>query len=762
MTERVRVTVAGTVQGVGFRPFVYRLASEIGLTGEVCNRGSIVTVDVEGCGGDLAQFLRRLQSEAPPAARIDDLGVERLRPVGYQDLKIVSSEDGDRVSFGIPADLAICPDCLRDMAEPTSRYYRYPFTSCTQCGPRYTVSKRLPFDRETTVMEDFPLCPECLRDYRDPGSRRFHAQTTACPRCGPVLRWIPGEGGEGEKTGEDALKAAKDVLRSGGVVAVLGIGGFHLAVNALNEQAVRRLRVKKHRPTKPFAVMMSSEAVKVHCVPSAGEWQALTSAVRPIVLLQKRPDSPVAGEVAPGMDRLGVFLPYTGIQVLLMEDADLSALVMTSGNLSGEPLAYEVEDGLRRLAGLAEGFLVHNRPILRPVDDSVLYVDGDVPRVIRRGRGMVPEGFRIGRRDEAAPVVLAVGGDLKNAVAVAAKGKLWLSPHIGDLDSPRAREGFRRQIEWQLETLGVAPDVVAHDLHPGYVSTAEALGNWEKTLGVQHHHAHLAAVITEHRATGPVLGVILDGTGYGEDGGIWGGEMLLGDCRSVLRIGHLEPLRMVVGDQGTREPWRLVVNYFYALDLWDRWADFVVDRLGIPARSLEALIRVLKSRYPGYRSSSAGRLFDVVGALVSRRTEATFEGELPMGLEAQVDPGVKERYNFHITERDGRWMVSPGILDAVCWDLAAGRQDRVATKFHRGFAAAWAEAAFRAATRHGVSTVAVGGGVWQNRWLLRWFVEDLENRGLRVLIPRRWPAGDGGLAAGQAAVALAKLREGGG
>ncbi len=751
-----QVEVWGVVQGVGFRPFVYRLATELGLHGTVCNEGSFVRIDIQGGLVAVKDFRLRLRQEAPGAARIEDLRVQTLPWVNFSTFTIEPSTTNlDHPALSIPPDLAICEDCLADMKNPSSRYFQYPFTSCTQCGPRYTLARSLPFDRETTTMDAFPLCNPCMKDYDSVSSRRFHAQATSCSQCGPELQWMEMDGHIQDR-GEAALIQAKKLLLAGKVVAVMGVGGVHLAVNALDESAVARLRERKKRPTKPLAVLMDPEEVNQQCVVSLEEWESLKSKERPIVLLRRRPESNLAVGVAPGMARLGVFLPYTGIQVLLLGDSGLHCLVMTSGNVSGEPLVYTVRDALDRLSGLADGFLLHNREILRPVDDSVLRIDEGQPLLLRRSRGYVPGGFSVPRR--TSRLALAVGGDVKNAFALLREGKIWLSPHIGDLENPRTLKLFTREVDWTCSLLQMQPEVVVHDLHPGYHSTQFARKRAEPLWGVQHHHAHMAACMLEHGMSGPTLGVILDGMGYGDDGNIWGGELLLGDMLTYERVGHLTPLRLIGGDTVTKEPWRGVFNVLFETGLWSKWADWAADWLEVSQASTRRLESALRSRFPGLVSTSAGRLFDVAGALVTRLGVAHFEGELPMRLEALVDPAERGAYSFDLDSSAGRLQLNYGAAMVQLFaDLRAGRPSfEVATRFHRGFSQGLCRLTLQAVRDTGVRQVVVGGGVWQNEWLLRWFVQTLAAQGVTVAVPHLFPINDGGIAVGQLAVFLAQ------
>lgn len=779
----VEVHVWGIVQGVGFRPFVARLAADCGVAGSVRNEGAYVRVQVVANSAAIDRFLLRLVTDNPPASQVQGGRVAAVQvlnaPVTSVFRILPSVQTGARAALSIPPDLAICDDCLEDLRNPNSRYYRYPFTSCTQCGPRYTMVRRLPFDRDATTMSQFPLCPECEKEYHSPLSRRYHAQATACEECGSQLLWVTseeavrratlGEAIENGRSGDGAkyaLQQARDVLAAGGIVAVMGIGGFHLAVNAEDAAAVAQLRARKRRPSKPLALMMNKSSVAAYCEVSQAEWRQLNSRERPIVLLHTRADAGLPDNVAPGMNRLGVFLPYTGIQVLLLDDDRYRCLVMTSGNVSGEPLAYTIADAFAKLSGIADGFLVHNREILRPVDDSVVRVDGSDLLLLRRSRGYVPGNLPLDREYAGASAnwadltALAVGGDVKNAFAILKEGKLWLSPYIGDLDNPSAFALFDRQIAWHQELLQAQPEWVVRDLHPNYHSSVYAGSLPLKQLTVQHHHAHMAACMLEHGLSEPTIGVILDGIGFGDDGQIWGGELLYGTCADYERIGHLLPLRWIGGDVATKEPWRMVLNYLFEGGLVAQDLEWAAQRLAIDDAVLSRYVSVLRSSYPGLQCTSAGRLFDVASALIVRQGTSSFEGELPMRLEALVDASCAGDYPFSVVMSKGRWELDVRVaLQALVNDLRRGvHPPEAATKFHRGFARGLAQMATEAASRYGVRHIVTGGGVWQNSWLLRWFTEQVAKRGLTTVTPRQFPVNDGGLAVGQLAVLCARQR----
>ncbi len=755
--------VFGVVQGVGFRPFIYRLAMELGLTGIVRNEGDFVHIELQGGTEYLQAFLTRLQSDAPPAAVIVKIQSVAPNYRQFEDFQIVSSATSTTHHFSIPPDLGICPACVEEMRDPASRYYRYPFISCTNCGPRYTITADLPFDRHMTTMNQFTFCQDCERDYLNPSSRRCHAQATACEACGPQLSWLDGTGST--ISGDQALQVAKTALRDGKIVAILGIGGFHLAVDAHNSSAVQRLRNNKGRPAKPFAVMMNKKETASQADVTEGEWQWLTSPIRPIVLVTKSPNFSLSPDIAPNLGEIGVMFPYTGLHELLLDDERLSALVMTSGNASGDPLAFSIQEGRERLRGIVDAFLVHHREILRPVDDSVIRVRGPL-QMIRRSRGFVPGGKQVEWRvGGAMPTMLAVGGDLKNAFAIAHSEMVWVSPYLGDLEHERSQTLYTNEINWYLQMVHHQLDVIIHDEHPGYFSTRFAMSRPEPKIAVQHHHAHMAAVLMEYDIRHPVIGVILDGTGYGEGGEFWGGEVLVGDLKAYVRMGHIAQTRIISGDQAVREPWRLVYSYLHEWGLWDEFGSFVMARLQVEEQALRMMQVVQQSRYKGWVTSSMGRLFDVVGALVLGVGKASFEGELPMRLESLVnstfDP-CGNKYDFPVIDHHGTHQLHVGILlRQILLDIQQKYSvDDIATKFHRSIVNGLVQLTNRVGRLTAYRDVVVSGGVWMNAVLLQAFVQEMTKHGYRVYYPQTYPANDGGLALGQMAVAIAKLEMG--
>ncbi|HWT84997.1 MAG TPA: carbamoyltransferase HypF, partial [Myxococcales bacterium] len=617
---RVRrgIRVRGTVQGVGFRPAVFRAATARELAGFVRNDSEGVWIEIEGPAGALSRFLEELPGTAPPLARIEATEIVELRAVGEVGFRIAASAERPSVRAIVPPDAATCDACLSELFDPHDRRFRYPFINCTDCGPRYTIARDVPYDRARTTMAAFTLCARCRAEYEDPTSRRFHAEPNACPDCGPVLS-LPGAGVRGEA----ALAAAVAALRAGRIVAVKGLGGFHLAVDARDQHAVVRLRERKQRPHKPFA-LMARDLRQIEAIVELGEpaRRALASSLRPIVLCPRRAGAAVAPAVAPGLDELGIMLPYTPLQHLMLRDGP-ELVVMTSGNLAEEPIAKDNPAALERLAGIADVFLLHDREIHTRADDSVVRMVAGKAQPVRRSRGHVPDPIELGF---TAPPVLAVGANLKNAVCMTRGGEAYLSPHVGDLENLESFAYFREVIGKLAQLLGVHPEVVACDLHPDYVSTRWALESGLRREPVQHHHAHLASCLAEHGRSGPSLGVAFDGTGCGPAGELWGGEFLLADLAGFQQLGHLRPLALAGGEAAIREPWRLA-----AAALQDAGLD--LDLLGrIDRKKRDAVLRLIETGAGTPKATGAGRWFDAVAALCGLRDEISYEGQAAVEL----------------------------------------------------------------------------------------------------------------------------------
>jgi len=734
--RRTRVRVTGTVQGVGFRPYVYRLAGELGLGGYVLNDTHGVLLEVEGGAGAVDAFLARLGPDAPPLAVVERVLAEERATTGQADFTIRPSLGGGAPDAPVTPDTATCPGCLRELFDPADRRYRYPFINCTNCGPRFTIIRGVPYDRPKTTMASFTMCVACQAEYEDPTDRRFHAQPNACPVCGPSLRLV------GDVIADDPIAATVTALRAGAIVAIKGIGGYHLACQADDELAAAALRARKHREDKPFALMAPSLAGAESLVAlDERARDLLSSPARPIVLAPRRSGAPVATAVAPGARELGVMLPYSPLHHLLLADAG-TTLVLTSANLSDEPIAYRDDDALERLAGIADLFLVHDRPIETRTDDSVVRA---APRrmVVRRSRGYVPGALSLPGAGAPRPL-LACGAELKNTFCLARGERAWVSHHIGDLENYETLRSFTEGIEHFSRLFAVEPEVVVHDLHPEYLSTKYAFElDGVELVGVQHHHAHLAACLAEHGEAGPAIGAIFDGTGYGLDGSVWGGEILLGSLGDFTRVGHLLPVRLPGGTQAVREPWRMACSWLVA---------GAVE----PPAAWRPIAELARSGLASPWTTSMGRLFDAVAALAGIRAEINYEGQAAIELEAACD--FSERGSYPIVLTGEPLVIDPReTIRAIAADVAAGESPgAIARRFHRTIATATVEACVRLAAAHATEVVVLSGGVFQNRMLLESVAGGLAAAGLRVLTPERLPAGDGGISYGQAAVAAAR------
>jgi len=758
--RRVAIAVRGVVQGVGFRPFVYNAAMARGLAGWVQNEVDTVRIEVEGDSADVDQFVHVLHHGPPPQARIDSLDVAEVPcqngTAGVFEIRTSPAEGVPRPT--IPADLATCPECAQEIRGPGERRYRYPFTNCTNCGPRWSIIERLPYDRPRTSMALFRMCPACKAEYDNPADRRFHAQPIACPDCGPILELLDHDGSR-ITLADEALDSSVAAIRAGQILALKGLGGFQLLVDATNARAVERLRHRKHRVEKPFAVMFPSlDEVRRRCEVSDEEARLLLSPQSPIVLLRQLGPGAglddVATAVAPGNPYLGVMLPYTPLHHLLLATLR-RPIVCTSGNLSEEPMAITPEDAVERLGAIADALLIHDRPIVRPVDDSVARVGPDGPQVLRRARGYAPLPINLGF---AAPTLLAVGGHLKNTVALSIGSQVVLSPHIGDLDSVLSVDVHQRAIADLVHFFSVAPEAVVCDLHPDYASTrhAEALASgWSVPLvRVQHHHAHVAACMAEHRIEGPVLGFSWDGTGYGPDGTIWGGEVLECEGAGYRRVAHLRTFALPGGDRAIREPRRSAFGVLY--EVFGDEAGACAEELGLTASEgrerseSHLLLSLLKRSVQSPRTSSMGRLFDAVAALCGLPAAITFEGQAAMALEFAAEEEHEDAYPLPVS--DG----TPAIIDweplvrAAASDRMAGApRGRISARFHNALAGM----TVAVAQRWGGRRVVLSGGCFQNALLARRVRQRLLDAGCEVYTHHQVPPGDGGIALGQIAVA---------
>lgn len=757
-TEGRRIEVRGTVQGVGFRPWIYRLAADGGVTGRVRNDAVGVVIDAFGSPEALEGFARRLRSEHPPAADIVAIDWHTIPPEPVDRFIIAGSTTTNELRVSIPPDLATCDECLAEMLDPLNRRYRYPFTNCTHCGPRFTIAGDVPYDRAATTMAPFTMCEACQREYDDPANRRFHAQPNACPVCGPQLTLLT-------RTGEavecaDAIDGAAGALNRGAIVAVKGLGGFHLACDATNTDAIARLRELKRREEKPFAVMVADLRTAERLAWLTHEERTLLSSVaRPIVLAHPRLRLPLSPLVAPDAPLLGLMLPYTPLHHLLLRSVPFP-LVMTSGNITDEPLAFDNADALERLAPLTDFFLVHDREIDAFCDDSVTRVMAGAPVLLRRSRGYVPRPVRVEPAFDTP--VLATGALLKNTFCIGLGDSAHMGPHIGDLANLAAYDAYVAAIARMTTFLRVRPEVIAHDLHPDYLSTRYALSRTDAaTIGVQHHHAHIASVMAEHGLRGPVIGVAYDGTGHGTDGHSWGGEILLAALDRFERVATLRPIRLAGGDMAIREPWRIALAL--AMDAFDgEIPNWLMDRLRTMQPSqIDGVQQMLASGLHAPFAHGAGRYFDGVASLVLARPHAAFEGQLAMAWNGMAQAVECGRYPFTLERTAAPWSIDlRPTLRAIVADMDLGEPaPRISGRFHNTLVEATATTVEAVADERGTFPVALSGGCFQNPRLTEGLFDRLSPR-LSVHINRRVPPGDGGIALGQAVVAAATIAKG--
>jgi hydrogenase maturation protein HypF len=751
--RRIRARVDGTVQGVGYRPFVYRLADELGIAGWVLNDERGVLVEAEGAPDAVAAFAARLSTDAPPLADVAGVTIEDVPVTGESGFEIVASARGGAATAPVTPDSATCDECLAELADPADRRYRYPFLNCTNCGPRFTIVTGIPYDRPMTTMAGFQMCDACQAEYDDPLDRRFHAQPNACPVCGPKVRLL--ERGGARVEAEDGVRAAADDLLAGKILAIKGLGGYHLACRADSEEAVAALRSRKRREGRPFALLVADlDAARALVELGDAEEALLTSRERPIVLATRKAGAQLAESVAPGVPELGIMLPYTPLHHLLATDTGVP-LVMTSGNVSDEPIAFLDED-LVRLEPIADRFLVHDRPIATRTDDSVVRAVRGGPLMLRRSRGYVPVSLPL---PVPCPLpLLGAGAEQKNAFCLADGTRAWPSHHIGDIKNYETLQSLRDGVAHFEKLFEVTPEVVAHDLHPDYLSTRYAQEREEDGLvlhGVQHHHAHLAATLAEHGETGPAVGAIYDGTGYGTDGTIWGGELLVGGLSGYERVGRLVTAKMPGGERAIAEPWRMACSWLTQMraPLPPAFADIEQNRWNMVAR-------MSMTGMGSPTTSSAGRLFDSVAAMCGVRLEVTYEGQAAIEFEALADPAGGEPYPFPMEAKEMIVLNPRPTFMAILADIGAGVPvATISARFHQTMAQATSEACVIAAERAELDTVVLSGGVFQNRLLMRLSAAALEDAGLRVLTPRLLPPNDGQIAYGQVAVAAAQLAE---
>jgi hydrogenase maturation protein HypF len=751
MQVRRHIEVSGIVQGVGFRPYVYRLATQYRLAGTIRNTAAGVTIELQGPNKVVDRFIAGLTHELPPLASITHVEISEIPCNSDHEFRIISSSSEDAVRALISPDVATCDDCLRELFDPHDRRYRYPFINCTNCGPRFTITRNIPYDRPRTSMSVFAMCQDCQAEYENPLSRRFHAQPNACWNCGPRLElWD----GQGKILNGNPIARAIAALKAGQVVAVKGLGGFHLAADATSTAAVGLLRTRKHRMEKPFAIMVPGiEAAESLCELSDTGCHVLKSFQRPIVLLRRKYPSPVADDVAPVNNYLGLFLPYTPLHHLLLADGRFRALVMTSANVSEEPIAIGNEEARTRLLGIADYFLVNNRDILLRCDDSVVRVVSGKIRQMRRSRGFVPVPLFL---HTETPPILAVGGELKNTICLTKGTHAFLSQHVGDLENLEGYRFFEETVKHLQQVLEVRPKMIAYDLHPDYFSTKWALQRELPLIGVQHHHAHIASCMAENHLEGTVIGVAMDGTGYGSDGCIWGGEVLRAGYGSFERLAHFEYVPMPGGSAAIQEPWRMAVSYLahhFGREFFQTQLPFLK---GVPGPRLQLLLDLIERRVNSPLTSSCGRLFDAIAALAGIRRSVNYEAQAAIELEMAAEGSNSSRgYPFQLLANGDRWLIGTRLLfEAVLEDVLSGESaSEISRRFHNGLIEILAQIAEAVRLRYSLARVCLSGGVFQNAYLLQQLNAKLVAAGFEVFTHREIPAGDGGLSLGQALVA---------
>jgi hydrogenase maturation protein HypF len=752
-----RIQIRGVVQGVGVRPWIYRLATEQGIAGYVRNDGTGVTIEAFGPEATLDVFVHRLETSAPPSAAVRELRWSPIRPASIDTFNILQSEEGTERRVSIPPDLPTCAACISELFDPADRRYRYPFINCTNCGPRFTITRDVPYDRSATTMAPFRMCQACEDEYRSIGNRRFHAQPNACPLCGPRISLV-----RPDRTvldGDDLIGAVADAIASGCVVAIKGLGGFHLACDATSPDVVRTLRARKRRDEKPFAVMVEDlRAAGEVAFLAPEEQQLLESPEHPIVLATQRAGSVLAADVAPNNPLVGLLLPYTPLHHLLMREVR-RPIVMTSGNLSEEPIVHRNDDALVRLRDVADLFLIHNRDIETPCDDSVARIIGGCPVVLRRARGYVPRPIAASPFRFDRPV-LACGALLKNTFCIGTGDAAYLGPHIGDLENLDTYQLFEASVARMERFLRVTPAVIACDLHPEYLSTRYARARPEPLkIGVQHHHAHVVSTMAEHGLAGPVIGVAYDGTGYGTDGAAWGGEVLIANYDSFERVATLRPIALAGGDAAIHHPWRIALALVE--DAFDGSAPIEDLRLfsGIRARDVAVVRHMLATHFRAPLAHGCGRYFDGIGSLALVRPESRYEGQIALEWNVVADPAEEELYAYEVARHQLPWMVDlrPMVREVVRDVLAGVPVPKISARFHNTMVAATADVVRAAAGVYGRLPVVLTGGCFQNPRLSERLTRTLSTR-FSVHVPGKVPPGDGGLALGQAVVAAAIAR----
>ncbi len=752
-----KIVVGGIVQGVGFRPFIFQLADRLGLKGEVSNTSSGVTIHIEGKAEQVDVFCREIADGHPPLTYVTNWSEYDEKIKGFSEFTITESKVENQRSALISPDISICDDCLYELFDRKNRRYRYPFINCTNCGPRYTIIEDIPYDRPKTSMKYFSMCEQCRAEYDDPRNRRFHAQPNGCSNCGPLVTLYDNKGNKIEAS--DTISRAAELIRSGFILAIKGLGGFHLAVDATNDTAVAELRNRKGREEKPFSIMaLNLDRVYQFAQVTADDEAFLISRQKPIVLLKKKESNGICKSIAPGNRYFGVMLPYTPLHYLLLDQVE-TPLVMTSGNISEEPIAIDNQDAYDRLSIIADYFLVHNRDIYLRNDDSIVQIISGKPRFIRRARGYTPMPVFLRKK---FPSVLACGAELKNTICLTKEDNAFISQHIGDLENLSAYEFFQMTIAHMKRILDIKPEVIACDMHPDFLSTQYALEQKKlPVIQVQHHHAHIVSCLAENREKGPVIGLAFDGTGYGTDGTIWGGEVLI--CRedSFKRIAHLVPVPMPGGAAAIREPWRMGISYLYHV-FGDKFKDLELPFLKkIDGSQINVMVEMIQKGVNSPMTSSLGRFFDGVAAILGIRNKATFEGQAPMDLEMRAQWPVSECYEYGWITRKNYLIVIDPIIEGIVKDIRKGISTaKILGKFHLTIIRLFSRLCHFIRLEHHLDTIALSGGSFQNSIFLSGLIEDLEKRKLKVLSQMQAPPNDGGISLGQALVAASLYEQG--
>jgi hydrogenase maturation protein HypF len=752
--KRLFLKVEGIVQGVGFRPFVYKEAVFLNLKGWINNNSEGVYIDVEGQEEKLNNFIYSLKHKQPSLARIENIIIEEKEPANYKDFEIRESGRNDKKITLISPDMAACKQCIKEITDSSNKRYKYPFTNCTNCGPRFSIIKAIPYDRNNTTMKKFDMCEDCHKEYTDSANRRFHAQPNACKDCGPDI-WIEDSNGIKIETNE-ALGWARQKLKEGKVFAIKGLGGFHLVCDAENEEAVKLLRIRKKRPYKSFAVMIKDiENVKKYCHVNVEEESVLTGTRKPIVILDQANNYDLSQAIAPNQKTLGVMLPYTPLHYLLFED-NIEALIMTSANVNGLPLEYKNKSAIEKLGNIADYFLVHNRDIYTPIDDSVVKVVNNEVRMIRRARGYVPEPIKMENTKE----ILACGSNMKNTFCIAKENFLFLSQYNGDLGNIETIEHYKNNIEHFKNIFHFTPRYIACDMHPNYASSEYAYNTTLPKIEVQHHHAHIVSCLAENKVSRKVIGIAYDGTGYGTDGKIWGGEFLLCDNKEFTRLGHLDYIKMPGGEKAIKEPWRMAVSHIYNMFKAKVWNEYTIDTpmkemlIKLYGNKAINVISMIDADINCPETSSMGRFFDAVSSLIGIRDDVTYEGQAAIELETIASQKSLDFYDYDIAQGDGYIVKLEKIIAGIIKDKLVGEEACfISDKFHNTIIKFSKEICKLIREDTGINEVALSGGVFQNSYLLKNLINELENEKFIVYTNKLIPVNDGGVALGQIVIA---------